>query len=283
IATLEFEFDLTIPGYNTSDEYVAAIKAHQVVTTVDYTGKEFVDLAKKGDFSFVKTLPRAQIDTQKVEIVDNPDRNGAYLVIFWCGFHIQETFNVVVNLQDLTMIDEHGNPWGKWPYWINPLSYPVDKDVQETALYDWSGTRLNRNVTYMLPGKQPDYSGSVQTPIGNFSEYYLAIISPFNFQNLNATGSKEPVQVWQTVTYEPTTGLLLNSLSSHYLDDILAQKLGILRLNPSGYFWLSKLVGISFSPQEVAPSLDLTPYLVGGGVAGIAALVYWGYRRRSRR
>jgi hypothetical protein len=282
-ATIEFEFNLIIPGCDIIDEYVAAIKAHQVVTTVEYTGKEFVDAAKNGDFSFVRTLPRDQIDPQKAEIVDDPDSTGVYLVAFWCGFHVQEMFNVTVNLQDLTMIDEHSNPWGKWLYWINPLCYPVDRDIQETALYDWSGTQLDRSVTYMLPGKQPHYSGSVQTPIGTFSEYYLGMISPFNFQNLNVTGSKEPVHVWQTVTYEPTTGLLLNSLSSHYLDDILAQKLGVLRLNPDGYFRLSKLVEISFEPQKVAPSLDLIPYFVGGGIMVTIPLVYWSYRRRSKR
>lgn len=280
-ALIKVMFDLIIPGSETYEEYVSKVKAHENPSVVEYMGKEFVKLAEGGNFSFVKMLPQDQIDEEKVCIADNPQQ-GVYVVQFWGKFHISEVFYITLDLYNLTMIDERGSPWGKWLLWSNPVFYPVDREVKEIALYNWSGRLIERNVTYKLPGKQPWWL--IETPVGNFTEYYLGQIFPLQIQDPKLVGENEKAYLMQTATYEPRTGLLLNTLSGNYVDDILAQKLGILQLNPA-YFWLTKLEGIELKPETEngINFANCAPYLVVVILAVSAVLVYWSYRKRSRR
>lgn len=282
LATVRYEINVVIPGCNTSEEYDAEQKAGRNPALVLYTGKEFVDSAENGDFSFVTTLPADQVNISRGFIVNN-NPPGTYLVGFWGGFSIDRVFNITLNLQDLTMVDQNGVPWGKWLYWINPLFYPVHQSVQETAFYDWAGTQVQRNVTYVLPGTQPamDY-WVTQTAVGNFSNYYLATTLAGQNQS-SITTAMGSLSLSEALSYEPRTGLLLNSPFPDYCDDILSQKMGILELAPQGYFWLAQLEGISFVPQEAASQPNYTPYLAVAGVAVAAVLAYLGYRRRSKR
>jgi hypothetical protein len=278
LANVTYEINVVIPGANTPEEQNSLGASGALVL---YTGKPFVDSAENGNFSFVTTLPADQVNISRGFIVNN-NPPGTYLVGFWGGFNIDKVFNITVNLQNLTMVDQNGVPWGKWLYWINPLFYPVDQTVQETALYDWAGTQVNRSVAYVLPGSSKYLSGR-DTPVGNFTAYYYATISPIPITNPELVTPGENIFLFQGLVYEPRTGLLLESASPNYVDDVFSQKMGILEIWPSGHFWLTQLQGVSFTVQEATPQPNYIPYLAVAGVAAGAILVFLGYRRRSKR
>jgi hypothetical protein len=278
IAEVEVVYTLVIPGCSTYDEYITKVRAHEMPTLVEYDGEEFFELAKKGNFSFMTPFPQDQIDPTKA-IIFNNSRTGDIGIQYWGGFLINKTFRVNVDLQNLNIIDKDGNVWGKWLFWINPVMYPVDKSVQEVAIYNWNGITLKRNVTYCLPGKG-NYWQTAVTPLGNFSEYYQGQSSSFQIEGTKLV-STEPIWFMSSETYEPRVGILLNAM---YEDDFLAQKFGILMMMTK-YFWLSRLEGIDLKPSSNGgfSLAGYAPYLVASVIAIAAIPVYWSYRKRSKR
>jgi hypothetical protein len=279
VAEVEVVYTLAIPGCSTYDEYITKLRAHELPAVVEYDGEEFFALAKKGNFSFMTTFPQDQIDPTKA-IIFNNSVTGGIGIQYWGGFFIQKTFRVNVDLQSLNIIDESGNVLGKWLFWINPVMYPVDESVEEIAMYNWNGITVKRNVTYCLPGKG-NYWQHVETPLGNFSEYYQGQIPSFQIVGTKLV-STEPIWFLSGETYEPRVGILLNALG--YEDDFLAQRLGIL-LMMTKYFWLSRLEGIDLKPQSGGgfSLAGYAPYLVACVIAVSAVSVYWSYRKRSKR
>jgi hypothetical protein len=278
-AEVKVVFNLIIPGCQDSEEYLSKLRAHEMPSIVEYAGKRFVELAENGDFSFVKTLPRDQIDPKKVSIASDPEQ-GVYIVQFWGGFRIGEVFYITLDLYNLTIIDEHGQDWGKWLLWCNPVFYPVDSETKEIALYDWMNeTSFERTVSYKTIGSP--FWRLIKTPIGSFNEYYSATISPIQLEDPSLVYEGEEVYFGQSLTYETRIGILLTG--GGYVDDILAQKLGIASLD-MGYFWLAKLEDIELMlKSDGGINLEnYTPHLLIAIVVASAITVYWASRKRRR-
>jgi hypothetical protein len=187
---------------------------------ITYTGKEFVEKASRGDLSFIKRVPMDQV-IGRVEITNETTH---YAVKIPSPIFISRSFRVVVDLDSMEMIDEGGRPWGKWILWIDPLKYPLEGRTEELFVMNWLNTTIYLNVTYNYQSIPRD------TIFGQVNTYFFA--QPWRFiENnfLQELGIEGVLAILPSYTYEPRTGIFLQTTGLDYLDDILTQKFGIVK------------------------------------------------------
>lgn len=206
---------------------------------VIYTGIEFLEKAAKGDLSFIKRIPMNQV-VGRIELhnVTTPGQEY-YAVSIPSPIYISKRFTVVVDLDTRDMIDEDGKRWGKWILWIDPLKYPLEGKTEELFVMNWLNTPISLNITYRAP---PD-SIPKETIFGEIKRYFSAAPRwPIENELLLELGGGR-ASILPVYYYEPRTGIFLQIGIYDYIDDLLTQKFGIIKLEvftPS-FFYLSAI------------------------------------------
>jgi hypothetical protein len=207
ILDVEISIELFKPPESTAPGYIT------------YMGQEFVDMATKGDVSFIKRIPMDQV-IGRIGIDDASVSIPSPIVL-------HQEFIVTVDLDTMMMIDENGEPWGKWVLWIDPLNYPLEGRVEEPLIMNWLNTTVSVNITY---------SGSItpkDTIFGQIKRCFKAYPSDFIYNDfLLGLGVAGMDQIYPSYRYEPRTGIFLYPNTLNYLDDIFTQKFGIILTVP---------------------------------------------------
>lgn len=242
-AKLEVEIDLVING------------------SVSYNGIDFVERAENGDLSFIKRIPMEQV-AGRIQLWP-PD-----MVTISGPIYIHKNLVVSVNLNTMELVDEDGNPWGKWVMWIDPLKYPLEGETPQRFIMNWLNTTVDLYIHY--------HNGSIGRPIdtviGKFERFFVASrFEPFENEFLLKLGIMKQPQITMTYAYEPRSGILLQQLSSTYLDDILTQRLGIILT--FGTFILSE-TNVSMDQGSGFDFYPFIPYLAILGISGTMVGVY---------
>lgn len=234
--------------------------------SVDYIGIEFVERAENGDLSFIKRIPMEQV-VERIQLT--PD-----MVKIPGPIYIHKNIVVTVDLNTLELVDENGNPWGKWVMWIDPLKYPLEGETLETFIMNWLNTTVDLYIHY--------HNGSIGKPIdtviGKFERFFIASrFEPFENEFLLKLGIMKQPEITMTYAYEPRSGILLQQLVSTYLDDVLTQKLGIILT--SGTFILSE-TNVSIDQDS---EFDISPFIPYLAILGISAIIVGAYLINKKR
>lgn len=185
-----------------------------------YAGQEFVDMASRGDLSFIKRIPMDQV-TGRLEIANSTDNPGVYIP---SPIVINQKFRVTVDLDSMMMTGEDGKPWGKWVLWIDPFKYSLEgwqNPTVEPFIMNWLNTTVNFNISY--------FNGTPNLPInttfGTIYRYFWASVNQ-TLENplLTELGWSG---IGLTYAYEPRTGVLLSLVDTDFIDDTLTQRFGI--------------------------------------------------------
>ncbi len=188
-----------------------------------YYGTEILERAARGDLSFVKRIPLDQV-IGNFEMHNSSVTPGIREGIgIFSPITINKKLVVTVNLDSMMMIDEHGQEWGRWLLWIDPLKYPLEENTLETIVMNWLGRSVDANISY-----RPSISTPVDTIFGQVSRCYLVAsqeILEDEFLSEHGVGA-----MFITYYYEPRTGVLL--VSESFFDDFLTQQLGIVASGP---------------------------------------------------
>lgn len=193
---------------------------------ITYTGIEFVEKAAKGDLSFIKRVPMDQV-IGRIQIINDSEYR---VVRIPSPVIISQKLTVVVDLRTMEMIGTDGEPWGKWILWIDPLKYPIEETTKELFIMNWLNTPVYLNVTYHAPPNSFPHP----TIFGEINRYFSA--STFKrIENdfLLELGVSGLTDIRPSYHYEPRTGIFLGPTLFDYLDDILTQKLGIIKTHGS--------------------------------------------------
>ncbi len=241
-AKLEVEINLSING------------------SVSYNGIEFVERAENGDLSFIKRIPMEQV-VGRIQLSSDMVRIPGPI-------YIHKNLVVTVDLDTMELVDEDGNPWGKWVMWIYLLKYPLEGETPETFIMNWLNTTVDLYIHY--------HNGSIGKPIdtviGKFERFFAASrFEPFENEFLLKLGIMKEPQITMTYAYEPRSGILLQQLVRTYLDDILTQKLGIILT--SGTFILSE-TNVSIDQDS---EFDFSPFIPYLAILGISAIIAGAY------
>jgi hypothetical protein len=221
---------------------------------IRYAGQDFVDMAEKGDLSFIKRIPLDQV-VGRIEIYDDPGNPGVYIL---SPIVLHKEFIVTVDLDNMMMIDENGEPWGKWVLWVDPLKYPLEGRVEEPLIMNWLNTTVSVNITYM------GFSNPKNTIFGEIRRGFKAYPSDFIYNDfLLGLGVAGMDTIYPVYSYEPRTGILLYADTLNYLDDIFTQKFGIIMtvsglLDPGVFFLADMGFQGDMNKDWVVNILDVT-------------------------
>jgi hypothetical protein len=265
-AELEVEVNITVWAKPGADGETSG--------SVVYTGKEFLQKAQQGDLSFIKRIPKDQVEG-RIELVNMSEFGDEYYAVrIPAPVYIYKKLSVTVDLDTMELVDENRAPWGKWALWINPLRYQLTGRTLETFIMNWLNTTVSLYVLYEN-GTGP----SVDSAIGRFERYFVAGHPPIENPDLLKLGTiLNPPAIVLTYAYEPRVGILLGEMAGTYLDDVLTQELGII-------YTLGQpalpLVETNISIESNA-SVDLQVYLPTLAVLAISITVVSAYFIRKR-
>jgi hypothetical protein len=200
---------------------------------VDYFGSEYVEKAARGDLSFIKRIPLDQI-SGRIEIINST----GYTPGVWLAGPIvlRQRFNVTVDLDTMMMIGSDGKPWGRWILWIDPFKYPLEGKIHEAFIMNWLNTTINMEVFYRPSSPLTTLFGVVK------SNFYAGVVNHVDSPFLAEMGWPS---ILLTYTYEPCTGIFLETTVLDFVDDLLTQKLGIVSYHPFTFDQVH-LIGVSF-------------------------------------
>jgi hypothetical protein len=258
-ARLEVEFNATVieAGFK---PFTDIPRGH-----VEYIGREFYDKAYSGDLSFVKRIPVDQF-VERMELYAWEEEEF-YSVEARAPIHIYKKIEVTVDLDTLELVDEYGLPWGKWALWIDTVKYPLNGTTREMLMMNWLNTTVYTDITYL------DKFETIDTIFGTYERFFQSWPGELknDFLNKLSWESSFSYPVYLNYAYEPRVGILLESLTWEYLDDVLTQKFGAVFT--LGEF---KLVETNISIDE-PNGFDLSPYIPHLAVLGITATIAAAY------
>lgn len=206
---------------------------------VGYTGAKYVQMAKNDDLSFIKRIPLDQVEG-KIDIYDESDQ-----VKIRGPINIYRKMNVTVDLETNELVDENGQPWGKWALWIDPLKYPITGRTPEIFVMNWLNTTLELSVRY----NNGSTGKTVESILGTFERYFVGGAWEFEHEFLTEVGFSFLILTYR---WEPRTGIFLETSSGEYVDDILTQKLGIV-LTDGRFALLDTNISIEPEPVDTTP------------------------------
>ena len=206
---------------------------HENPGAITYDGIEFLQMAAGGDLSFIKRVPMDQV-VGRIELINTTTPgNEHYGIRIPSPIIISKRFTVTVDLDSMEMIDEDGEPWGKWALWIDPLKYPLEGNTEELFIMDWLNTTVSLNVKYKAPPK----SMVIDTMFGEIVRYFVAWCDHIENDFLLELGVQGLTDICISDYYEPRTGIFLEAGMPDYLDDVLTQKFGIIKIHPHFTGW----------------------------------------------
>jgi hypothetical protein len=112
-------------AFNTPETFINNISGEEQRHAVSFLGKEYVEMAQVGDYSFIEDthiLDKVTPDRVKININEAYD---SYVVSFMGSVHVKETRTYLVDTQTQLMYDAEGNEAGIWTWWIDPADYPL--------------------------------------------------------------------------------------------------------------------------------------------------------------
>lgn len=108
-------------------------------TAVPFIGKEYVEMAQAGDYSFIEsTHILDEVTPDRVEIYIN-EEHDSYSVNFMGSVHVKETRTYLVDSRTQIMYDEEGKEAGIWTWWIDPANYPLTGQTEFLFSKDLGG------------------------------------------------------------------------------------------------------------------------------------------------
>jgi len=196
---------------------------------------------------------------------------GGYKLSNYIVLPFKRIFDIKVDLNTLEMIDDNGNAWGKWFFWIKPASY---NKKEYTVMKNWNdrgevkawlkGPLENENLSSFL---KSSYAGNIKhyfvltTTIRKentfiyplFEDY--GIMPSYNVQITEEGTVKMESGSYYLSTFSTTTsegemvemepglfvecyytddGMLFEDNDLYYMDDFIDQKVGIVVLQLGG-------------------------------------------------
>ncbi len=245
---------------------------------VSYVGKEFYEIAKMGNLSFVKRVPMDQA-VGNVELINISDVNGGYYGVLVRGpIYIFRRIVVTVDLDTSMLLDDGGNPWGRWVMWIDALKYPLRGSTLEPFIMNYLNTTVYRYVMYNNGTRGWPRQN---TTLGVVEKYFVAGGKPIENEALTKYVTKSGIvttpapSLLLSYIYESRTGVLLRMATIDYMDDILFQKLGVV--------WTHGTLTILEAniPFEQDSGAGLSPYLPYLALLGISAIITTAYLVRK--
>lgn len=208
-----------------------------------YLGKEYVDMAKAGDYSFITEFhiddqtsiesfePEVLIDPETGEAIIDKDTGqpimiGRYLVVVSnVDSIIEKRTTIKVDLDTRDVYDMEGNLFGRWLWWINVGEYPLDGNVTELALYNWRGYEVPVGIRYWnmdmeLTKQYWDMVFQYMVPEGVYDWF---VMSNFDVPGYDDYDPDDPYRISPIIfrdLYDANTGYLIYSEYYGLADDI---------------------------------------------------------------
>jgi len=223
---------------------------NEVINYICYYGKEYHNMAKCGDYSFITEFPIEKqmlvefyepcemIDRETGEIVINEDTGlpimmGEYIVaISNVNSIIHKNTVVVVDLETRDVYDIKGNLFGRWLWWINVDEYPLDGRVEELALYNWRGYEVPVGILYVnrdmdFVKRHWDMSFQYMVPEGTYEWFIMSNVEVPGYEGYDENNEKSIQPLTFGEFYNTNTGYLMYSDYYGLADDISLNIFGI--------------------------------------------------------
>jgi len=234
--------------------------SEKVPAHILYIGTEFLEMAARGDLSFVRRIPMDQVIGKPIELFNVTAGDDFDGVSIMSPVFLSKNFQVTVDLDTMIMFDRNGEQLGKWILWIDPLKYPLagwDQRTMEAFVTSWLNSTITVGVFYM---KQPE-AMPLNTMFGTVNRYFYA--TPENFVENQFLTDNGWSSILPAYCYEPRTGIFLTTWGPLFIDDTLTQEFGVVGYQaPGGPTAWMKLASIMFvgdlNSDWVVNILDLT-------------------------
>ncbi len=233
-------------------------------TAVLYEGREAAELAESRDFSFVR----------RVEILSLDSVSARGKTVLLRGlFQLGREEEILLDPSRGVIVDESGEPWGRFLLWIDPEGVPRSGWVTGVAIFNWTdGTEVVWNLS-RLELKSPLRRDGLES-----SEVVIGVA------NLSLYEPGRVMAVPLLVLYDSETGAFLEAPSG-YADDYLRQRLGIVVIRsapkPGSKEFGLRLVEVKLARTEGSAGEQLYRNLsLAFVVAALAVLSFLLMRRR---
>ncbi|HOP09144.1 MAG TPA: hypothetical protein PK718_04620 [Candidatus Methanofastidiosa archaeon] len=199
--TITFEFSTYETIYNSfTGEYQR--------TAVPFPGREYVEMAQAGDYSFIEnTHILDEVTPDRVEILTTYNT-----VNFWGSVHVKETRTYLVDTRTQVMYDAEGNEAGIWTWWIDPADYPLTGQTEFLFSKDFGGGEFVTIVERIENLFVLDLDA-----IGIEQVYTLHLNPDDELLYLDMESSEYPVFI--SYIYDFDTGLMLFDMNFDLYDD----------------------------------------------------------------
>lgn len=211
--------------------------------SIRYLGKEYVDMAKGGDYSFVTEFsiddninidihePIEQRDPVTDEVIIDEDTGqpimtGSYVVIISnVSAIVEKKAIVMVDIETRDVYDMEGNLFGRWLWWLNTDEYPLDGMVNELALYDWRGYEIPVVIRYFnmdmeLTKKYWDMAFQYMVPEGTYDWFLMSNYEVPGYEDYDPDDIYYIPPITFRDLYDANTGYLIYSEHYGLADDI---------------------------------------------------------------
>ena len=306
MATIEETIIFSIPEFYTNHDYT-----HR--NNFSYIGKEYYDMAKKDDFTFITEFPIENVNLDDIYLPDPypmRDENGEividketgqpimiidYVVSFYSLSETTLTATFKVDLSTRDVYDLDSDIIGRWLWWIYPDVYSLADKTPEIAFYNWRGYEVPVSVRYWnkdmedVKNRLWDMAFKYVVPEG-CEEWFLmsgAVVEGYEPDENVHMGYQNPVDV--SNIYDAESGYLLYSNSYMLSDDISIHYFGMeahIRTNTDeegNYYEMCELIdtNISFEKQEaeIEQHSDLLYYLGFMAIIIILLAVIYGGKK----
>jgi len=221
------------------------------------------ELAESRDLSFVRRIEILSLNSGSV---------SGKTVLLRGLFRLGHEEEILLDPARGVMVDEGGEPWGRFLLWVNPRRVPQSGWVTEVAIFNWID---GRDVVWNLSRvglKSPLRRDGLES-----SEVVIGVA------NLSLYEPGRVMIVLLLVLYDSETGAFLEAPSG-YADDYLRQKLGIVLIHsaprPSSREFGLRLVEVRLARAEGAGERLYRNLVLVFLVAALAVLSFLLMRKR---
>jgi len=264
-------------------------EGNEYINSILYLGKEYVDMAQSGDYSFVTEFsidenveievhePVEMRDPETGEVIIDEDTGQPVMI----GFHmvvlsnvsaiIEKKTIVKVDLETRDVYDMEDNLFGRWLWWINVDDYSLDGSATELALYDWRGYEVPVGIRYFnmdmeLTKKYWDMAFQYIVPEGTYDWFLMSNYDVPGYEDYDPNDPYRITPITFGDLYDASTGYLI--YSEHYgLGDDISLNVFDLEANISATLSDTN-IDLDTSAVSSAESSN-TPYYLGFSVLAI--------------
>ncbi|MHC1605421.1 MAG: hypothetical protein ACXQTP_05585 [Candidatus Methanofastidiosia archaeon] len=244
--------DFTVPT-----EYIDPVREEICNNSLYYAGKECVEMAKKGDFSFVSWFPGEDISLKEIYkpyVITDPATGEQTLIeeygvdVYISGeYYFEETFDI--DLSSREVYDLEGNAVGRWLWWINPEQYPFEGETEELLRHDWFGRKVWGEVVYLNRETIDPKLWDIIEQRANGAVTEIFSLYRTEIEDYEIGDSEDPLYlppVSISIQYSAATGFPLWPYGVGLCDDVTYGMTGGLDFSPS----LDKEGAVMFTLQD---------------------------------